>query len=318
MHALVVGAAGFIGSHLVDRLLADGHRVDAVDDLSRGSLANLADARVVGAPLKIHSFDIAAPEARELLRLRQPDVVFHLAAIPRGAAGPSELARALAGTLQLLDAVRAARVPKVVVAVPASAIYGRPANRDLPVKEIDPIPRGHRGVLARATIDLLTLHREQDAIEFTALAMGSVYGPRQRADGGVIAAFAAAARGGLAPTIHGDGRQTRDFVFIDDAVDALVRAGARGSGLVVNIGTGEQTPVRTACDLVWEVLRPGGAPAPVAGPPDDLARFAVSPVRARIHLGWSPWTALRDGLTQMADEIDPQGERSAGAEPSGN
>src|SRR5690606_36418442 len=184
-----------------------------------------------------------------------------------------------------------------VVAVPASAIYGRPANRDLPVKEIDPIPRGHRGVLARATIDLLTLHREQDAIEFTALALGSVYGPRQRADGGVIAAFAAAARGGLPPTIHGDGRQTRDFVYVDDAVDALVRAGTRGSGLVVNIGTGEQTPVRE----LWERLKRPGSAAPVPGGPDDLPRFAVSPVRARIHLGWSPWTTLDDGLRALTE-----------------
>lgn len=318
MHALVVGAAGFIGSHLVDRLLADGHRVDAVDDLSRGSLANLADARAVGGPLKIHSFDIAAPEARELLRLRQPDVVFHLAAIPRGPAGPAELARALAGTLQLLDAVRAAHVPKVVVALPASSIYGRPANRELPIKEIEPVPRGHRGVLARATIDLLTLHREQDAIEFTALALGTVYGPRQRPDGGVIAAFLAAAREGRAPTISGDGRQTRDFLFIDDAVDALVRAGSRGSGLVINIGTGEQTTVRE----VWELVRRPDSPAPVSAAPDDLARFAVSHVRARIHLGWSPWTSLRDGLAQTveaehADRADVESSPAAD-EPAGS
>jgi len=297
MRAMVVGGAGFIGSHLTDRLVADGLAVDVIDDLSHGSLANLAEARSARGQLKFHHFDIAAPQATELLAIRRPDVVYHMAAIPRGRPTPTALARAFAGTLQLLDAVRINRVPKIVVALPASALYGRPANRDLPVKEVDLVPRGQRGVVGRATVDLLNLHREHDGVEFTALALANVYGPRQRPDGGVVAAFAAAAAEGLAPTIFGDGRQTRDFLFVDDAVDALVRAGRKGSGLVVNIGTGEQTPVRE----LWTLLRRDGSPDPVtvAASPDELPRFAVSPVRARIHLGWSPWTSLQEGLRQL-------------------
>jgi UDP-glucose 4-epimerase len=110
-----------------------------------------------------------------------------------------------------------------------------------------------------------------------------------------VAAAVAAAAGGTGFRISGDGRQTRDFVYVDDAVDALIRAGTRGSGLVVNVGTGEQTTIRE----VWERLRRPNSPAPVAGPPDDLPRFAVSPVRARIHLGWSPWTTLDQGLAAL-------------------
>jgi UDP-glucose 4-epimerase len=294
--ALVVGGAGFIGSHLVDRLLAGGDTVDVVDDLSIGSLANLADARSAGGTLKIHHLDVGTPEAASLLGMRAPDVVFHLAALPRRPAGAMALGRAFTTTIALLDAIRVHAIPKVVVALPATTLYGSPATRDLPLKEQPLEPRGLRGVIARATVDLLATHREADAIEFTVLALATVYGPRQRPDGGVVAAFVDAAAAGRSPTITGDGRQTRDLVFVDDAVDALVRAGTRGSGLVVNVGTGEQTSIRE----LWNLVSGGHGAEPVKAParPDELPRFALSPVRARIHLGWSPWTSVADGLRQ--------------------
>ncbi len=297
MNVLVVGGAGFIGSHLVDRLLADGETVDVVDDLSHGSLANLADARSMGGPLKIHHLDAGSAEAASLIGMRRPDVLYHLAAVPRGLPVPSRLAAAFATSLALLDAARVHGVPKVVVALPATAIYGRPASRDLPLKEQPLEPRGVRGVIARSVVDLLTTYREQDAVEFTALALATVYGPRQRPDGGVVAALALAAAEQRAPALSGDGRQTRDLLFIDDTVDALVRAGARGSGLVINVGTGEQTTLR---DL-WVALAGGGGQVPVPTPAraDEIQRFALSPVRARIHLGWSPWTSLDVGLRSL-------------------
>lgn len=296
-NALVIGGAGFIGSHVVDRLLADGVAVDVVDDLSSGSLANLADARSVGGTLKIHHLDAASDECGSLIGMRAPDVVYHVAALPR-TEDPGALARAFGATMAVVDGARRHRVPKVVVALPASVLYGRPASRDLPIKERPLEPRGLRGVVARATVDALTSIRESDAVEFTALAMSTVYGTRQRLDG-VVAAFRAAAAERRAPAITGDGRQTRDFLFIDDAVDALVRAGERGSGLVINVGTGEQTTLR---DL-WELVAgsAGSSPEFVAPRADELPRFAVSPVRARIHLSWSPWTSLADGLRQLRD-----------------
>lgn len=297
MNAMVVGGAGFIGSHLVDRLLADGEAVDVVDDLSTGSLANLADARAAGGQLKIHHLAAASSETASLIGMRTPDVLFHLAAVPRGAPTAAQLADAFAATLGLLDAARVHRVPKVVVALPATALYGRPANRDLPLKEQPLEPRGIRGVIAKATVDLLTVYREQDAVEFTALAMSTVYGPRQRPEGGVVAAFAAAAVERRPPRISGDGRQSRDFLFVDDAVDAVVRAGTRGSGLVVNVGTGEQTTLRE----LWALVGGANAAEPVLEPAavDEITRFAVSPVRARIHLSWSPWTSLAEGIAQL-------------------
>ncbi|MEX2627611.1 MAG: NAD-dependent epimerase/dehydratase family protein [Ilumatobacteraceae bacterium] len=295
MGCLVIGGAGFIGSHLVDRLLADGDAVDVVDDLSTGSLANLASARAVGGELKIHHLDAGSPDLDSLFAMRRPDTVFHLAAVPRRATDPSELGGAIGRTLNVLEAARAHGVSKVVTAVPATAVYGAPAARDLPLKERPLEPRGVRGVVARAVVDLLDVYRSTAALEFTALALASVYGPRQCADGGVVAAFLRAAADGTAPTVSGDGRQTRDFVYVDDVVDAIARAGRRGTGLVVNIGTGTQTAVR---DL-WRTIAGTAGHEPEIAParPDELQRFAVSPVRARIHLGWSSWTSLDEGLT---------------------
>jgi len=294
---MVVGGAGFIGSHLVDRLLADGATVDVVDDLSTGGLANLADARSVGGTIKIHHLDAASSECASLIGMRTPDVLYHLAAVPRGEPSSGQLAESLMTTMTVLEAARLHGVPKVVVALPATALYGRPATRDLPLKELPLEPRGVRGVIARAVIDLLNVYREHDSVEFTALALSSVYGPRQRSDGGVVAAFETAATARAAPVIMGDGRQTRDFLFVDDAVDAVVRAGDRGGGLVINIGTGEQTSLR---DL-WRLISGSSGAEPQFRPAgvDEVLRFAVSPVRARIHLSWSPWTVLADGLAQI-------------------
>lgn len=296
MNVVVVGGAGFIGSHLVDRLIADGAAVDVVDDLTQGSLANLSEARSMAGSLKIHHLDAASDEFASLIGMRSPDVLYHLAAVPRPAPSSTSLARSFGITMSVVEAARQHHVDRIVVALPASALYGRPASRDLPLKEQPLEPRGVRGVIARATVDLLAAYREHEALEFTALALANVYGPRQRADGGVVAAFQQAAHDRRSPTITGDGRQTRDFVFIDDTVDALAKAGSRGSGLVVNIGTGEQTSI----NALWSSVAGTGASEPeyVAAPASEIARFAVSPVRARIHLSWSPWTSLDEGLAQ--------------------
>jgi UDP-glucose 4-epimerase len=297
VNILVVGGAGFLGSHLVDRLIAEGHVVDVVDDLSSGSLANLADARAAGGALKIHTLDVLAGEFPALAALRAPDVVYHLAWMPPGRGGAVHAGRAVQGMLAVLEAARQ-RGSKVVTTLPGAALYGDVPLRDLPIKE------GHawsavglHGIVAKAVVDLLNLYRADHTVEFTALAMSTIYGPRQRPDGGVVGAFAHALRTDTSPHIHGDGRQTRDFLYVDDAVDALVRAGARGGGLVVNVGSGVSTSVR---DL-WTMMAGPDAPEPVsvARRPNDVSWFALSPTRARIHLAWAPWTALVVGLHSL-------------------
>jgi UDP-glucose 4-epimerase len=301
VRSLVVGGAGFIGSHLVERLLAEGQQVDVVDDLSSGSLANLADARSMGGDLTIHTIDVCAEQFAALVSMRSPDVIYHLGWWPPGDSNTAHMAgAAVHGMIAVLEAARAGGVAKVVTTLPAAALYGEVAPRDQPVKEGQPWdPVGARGLVARTLADLLAMYRRDHAVEFTALALANVYGPRQRVDGGVVARFVHAARAGTAPQIFGDGRQTRDFLFIDDAVDALVRAGQRGSGLVVNIGTGVATSVR---DLWTAMVGPAGT-RPVAAParPDDVQRLAVSPTRARIHLAWASWTELSVGLRTLLD-----------------
>lgn len=300
MRSLVVGGAGFIGSHLVERLLAEGHAVDVVDDLSTGSLANLADARAFGGDLTIHTLDATAEQFAALVALKRPDVIVHLGWWPPGVDDLRTAGRAIHTTVAVLEAARSVEGAKVVTTLPAAALYGEVPAREQPVKEGQLwSPVGVRGIVARTVADLLALYRADHAVEFTALALTSVYGPRQRADGGVVARFVEAARAGTPVTIYGDGRQTRDFLYIDDAVDALFRACQRGSGLVVNVGTGVATAVR---DL-WQMLSPAGAPAPLLAPqrPDDVNRFAVAPTRARIHLSWAPWTELSVGLRSLLD-----------------
>ncbi len=298
MRILVVGGAGFIGSHLVDRLLAEQHTVDVVDDLSTGTLANLATARSMGGQLKIHHLDACAPEFAALVAMREPEVVYHLGWSPPGRVDAATAARAVHSTLNVLEAARVSDVGKVVTALPATAIYGEVAARDLPVKEGRAwAPVGAHGVIARTVAELLTVYRAQYDVEFSALALANVYGARQRDDGGVVAAFAAALETGSPGVIHGDGRQARDFVFIDDVVDAFVRAAGRGGGLVVNIGTGVLTSVR---DL-WSLMAGPDAPLPSSAParPDHVVRMSLAPTRARIHLAWAPWTELSTGIGSL-------------------
>jgi UDP-glucose 4-epimerase len=302
MRCLVVGGAGFVGSHVVDRLLAEGHTVDVVDDLSTGTLSNLASARAehVGS-LKFHNVDVRQPELADLLGRLHPEVAVHLA-LPSSGPGARVLSTALGGTANLLDAAVVAGTTKVVVGLDAVAYYGAVPLRELPIKEGTlGTPVSSATIAQRAVADLLALYRERHSVEYTALALASVYGTRQRADGGVVAAFVAARVAGRPAEIHGTGRQTRDFVAVDDAVDALVRATTRGTGLVVNVGTGVQTSIAA---LHQQVL---GLPleAALAEParPGEVERFALSPVRARIHLAWAPWTDLATGVGQLLTEL---------------
>ena len=293
MKPMVVGGAGFLGSHLVDRLLAEGHAADVVDDLSTGSLGNLADARAAAGALNIHTLDVRSNEFSSLVAMRRPDVIYHLAVLTPAQAATDARGGALVTTLAVLEAARLHGVTKVVVSLPAGLLYGEVANRELPVKESRPFaPLGLRGVLARTVTELLSVYRDEYAVEHTALAMSSVYGPRQRPADGVVAALAAAAVRGDPLPVHGEGRQTRDLLYVDDAVDALVRAGQRGSGLVVNVGTGTQTSIRELANLI----DPHAGTAASPRRHGDLTRMALSPTRARIHLQWSPWTALADGV----------------------
>lgn len=296
---LVAGGAGFLGSHLVERLVADGVAVDVVDDLSSGALANLGEARARAArdrAVSIHTLDVRAPGLVELAARRQPDVVVHLA--HRAPADPDDREAAelaFVGTLNVLDAARAAGARKVVLVFDGVDVYGEVAPRELPVKEGQRVPATTASqVVTRALLDLAGVHRARHALEFTALALADVYGPRQRPESGLVAALVADPSGRAI-----DPRAQLDAVFVDDAVDAICRATVRGTGLLVNVGTGQAVPAKEVQRRL-AALRAGGPPLDGPVPTVTLRprpqRLTLSPVRARIHLGWEAWTTLPDGL----------------------
>lgn len=304
MNVVVVGGAGFVGSHLVDRLLADGAEVDVVDNLVTGELANLAEARAAGGRLRINTLDAASAALTDLVVLRRPDVIYHLAAVIPGESRPAALVtESMSITVAVLEAARHVAGTKVVAMLPATALYGEVAARLQPVKESNGwAPVDVRGVAARAVAELLQVYRDSAAVEFTTVVAPSVYGTRQRADGGVVAALLDSRRHARAPVFTGDGRQVRDLLYIDDAVDALVRAGSRAGGLVVNIGTGVGTSVR---DL-WQLLGGTIDPVLVPRPPGDVLRLTLSPTRARLHLGWASWTDVPAGVADLLAAQPPR------------
>jgi UDP-glucose 4-epimerase len=309
MKALVTGGAGFIGSALVDRLLAEGHAVDVVDNLTTGSLTNLADARrsSVGH-LTFHQLDVRSPDLMELMHRSRPEVVFHLAAqadVRVSVADPLFDADVnVMGSLRVLEGARSSGARKVVFASSGGTIYGTPDAADLPVKESYPQrPVSPYGVSKKAVGDYLAAYRDLHNLEFTALALANVYGPRQDplGEAGVVAIFAGCLLNGRPCTIYGDGTQTRDFVFVDDVVDAFARAAGRGGGLVLNIGTGTETSVN---ELYRTMARQAGIDHPALSAPartGELHRNCLDPGRAAIHLGWKPWTSLPDGAAAVLD-----------------
>jgi UDP-glucose 4-epimerase len=152
-------------------------------------------------------------------------------------------------------------------------------------------------------LEYLRVYRHLHGIEYTALALANVYGPRQRSDGeaAVVARFAATLLAGDACTIYGDGEQTRDLLYVDDCVDALVRAVERGDGLVVNVGTGIETRINDLYALVADTVGVALPARTAAARPGDLARLALDPARAAVQLGWAPWTSLVEGVGRVVD-----------------
>jgi UDP-glucose 4-epimerase len=304
---LVTGGAGFIGSTLVDRLLAEGYQVDVIDDLSSGSLANLAEARAQRTGrLRIHQIDVCSPQVVELMARCRPEVVFHLAAQPDVRASvrnPVDDVQAnIIGSLRVLEGARSAGARRVVYSGSGGTLYGDPDPAKLPLAESEPYnPRSPYGASKRAVLDYLRIYRDLHGLEFCALALANIYGPRQDPQGeaGVVAIFAGQMIAGRQCVIYGDGSQTRDFVFVDDVVDALVRAARAGDGLVLNVGTGRETTVlelyRTMAGLTGVTTIPRFAPAR----PGELHRSSLDPARAATHLGWQAWTTLDEGLESV-------------------
>jgi UDP-glucose 4-epimerase len=302
---LVTGGAGFIGSNLADRLLAEDHRVIAVDDLSTGRIANLGDARTYGKAYTFFNMDVRAGGLVSLFERHRPEVVFHLAA--QAGVRPSlddpvdDAAVNIMGTLNVLECATKVGASKVIYAASGGTLYGEPKR--LPAKESSAqgsFPLSPYGISKKAVLDYLGFYQRYRGLDFAACALAIVYGPRQDPNGeaGVIAIFASAMLDGKAPVIFGDGNQTRDYVFIDDVVHALVQAIDRGSGKLVNIGTGLETSVNGLYKLLAQIIGFDEEPAHAPLPPGELRRIALDISVAAKALAWKPWTHLEDGLAE--------------------
>jgi UDP-glucose 4-epimerase len=312
MKALVTGGAGFIGSTLVDRLLAEDWRVDVVDDLSNGSLANLSEARSLPErKFSFHRLDVSSPALVDLIAHRRPEVIFHLAAqadVRVSVSKPAFDATVnIIGTLNVCEGAVAGAVAKVIFAASGGTLYGTPG--EIPVREGQPQrPESPYGVAKKAAVDYLHYYREVRGLEYTALALANAYGPRQDPHGeaGVVSIFAGKLLSHERPVIFGDGGQTRDFVYVDDVVDAFVRSVDKGGGLLMNIGTGVETSVQQLFDVMATLT--GFKQTARYDPPrlGELQRSALDPARAALHLGWRPWTSLEEGVARTLEHFKGQ------------
>ena len=212
----------------------------------------------------------------------------------------------LIGLLNVLECAAGTGVRKVVFAASGGTLYGEP--KALPVKENArnrAKPVSPYGISKAVGIQYLEFYRRTRGLDFTALALGNIYGPRQDPHGeaGVIAIFTAGMLSGETPTIFGDGEQTRDYTFVDDAVHAFALAAERGSGEVVNVGTGVETSVNRLFNLMCTLTGFRGQPQYGPRREGDLRRSALDVELAAKELGWKPWTPLKEGLRMTVDSF---------------
>ncbi len=310
MKSLVTGGAGFIGSNLVDALLARGDEVTVVDDLSTGRRENLDGALANGA--KLVEQDIRDADAiAALTGEAKPEAVFHLAAqidVRKSVEDPAfDAAINVGGTANVLEGGRRAGTRRIVFISTGGAIYGDGAAGELPLSEqTPPAPEAPYGQSKYAAEGYLGLYERLYGLSGVSLRLGNVYGPRQDplGEAGVIAIFCGRLLAGGRPTVFGDGTQTRDYIYVGDVVAAaLAAAGSEATG-PINIGTGIETDVLELARLLRELggtesFEPEFAPAR----PGEVQRSAIDPSRAERELSWRAEISLEEGLRLTLDSI---------------
>lgn len=299
---VVAGGAGFVGSHVVDALLNEHHRVCVLDDFSTGKRSNLGQLPRPG--LSIISADIADPNTRSIIRQLRPDVLVLLAAQPSVAVSmkdPVLDARSnILGLVNMLEAAKEAGCSKFLFTTSGGTIFGDVPPEQLPITELTPLKaKSFYGLSKLTALGYLEIYREIFSLNYAALALGNVYGPRQSGDGesGVVAIFGQRIASGRPCRIFGDGKTTRDFIYVSDVADAFLAAIDNGSGLL-NIGTGQETSV---LDIYTELARadPSALP-PEFGEPllGEVRRISLDSSNANSQLGWRAKIDLTTGISR--------------------
>ncbi len=299
MKILVTGGAGFIGSHTVDALVAAGkHQVSIIDNLTAGKRDQ------VNRAARFHKIDLRDADAvRRVIEAETPEIIVHLAAqmdVRRSVADPPYDAQVnIVGFLNLIESARQHGLRRVIFSSTGGAIYGEqeqfPAPEDHPLHPVSPY-----GVAKLATEAYLFFYKVQYGIDYTALRYGNVYGPRQDPHGeaGVVAIFCGRMLEGKPCTIYGDGKQTRDYIFVGDVVRANVAAASTNVSGAINIGTGIETNVNDLYHTLGTVADVTRAPEYAPARPGEQSRSVISPARAAQLLNWRPQVELAKGLDE--------------------
>ena len=306
MRALVTGGAGFIGSHLVDALLERGDEVEVLDDLSTGRRENLTGALEAGVQL-VEADVSDDTSVAGTIESRPPDVIFHLAGqidVRVSVSDPFFDARVnVGGTINVLDAARQAGTGRVVFASTGGAIYGEGDWRDPPLDETaEVLPDAPYGQSKYAAEGYLSLYHRLSGLSTVSLRLGNVYGPRQDplGEAGVVAIFCGALLDGRTPRVFGDGRQTRDYVYVADIVEAMLAAGDADAVGTFNVGTGVETSVLDLGRMIGEACDRPFEPDMAPPRPGEVQRIAIESSKAEHELGWKPRTSLEEGLRRTA------------------
>jgi UDP-glucose 4-epimerase len=297
MKILVTGGAGFIGSHVVDALLADGHEVVIVDDLSTGRQQNL------NPRARFYQVDIRSPQLAEVFEQERPEIVDHHAAqmdVRRSVAEPLFDADInVRGTLNLLEIARTHGTRKVIYVSTGGAVYGEP--RYLPCDEDHPIdPICQYGVSKHVVEHYLHVYQHLYGLDYTVLRYPNVYGPRQnpRGEAGVVAIFTGRMLAGKPITINGTGQQERDFVYVADCARANVLALNKGSATIFNLGTNQGTSVNLLFSTLANIIQYSSEPTMGPAKPGETFKIYLDGRRAQANLGWSATVSLEQGLRQ--------------------
>jgi UDP-glucose 4-epimerase len=300
MKVLVTGGAGFIGSHLVDRLIQEGHEVVVVDNLLTGKRRNL------NKEARFYKQDIQNSRLERVFSRERPLLVMHLAAqvdLRRSVEDPIFDAQVnILGTLNLLVQAVKYGTRKVVFASSGGAIYGEqdvfPAPESHPIRPLSPY-----GISKLNGEQYLAYYQRVSGIQHVILRYSNVYGPRQDPEGeaGVVAIFMGKMLAGEQPIINGNGRQTRDFVFVDDVVEANLAAMGKEVQGIYNVGTAEETSINDLFRLLVELTNAGCKELHGPAKKGEQARSVVDISRLRQELGWEPKVPLREGLKRTVE-----------------
>ncbi len=309
MKILVTGGAGFIGSNLVDALILEGHHVRVIDSLFTGKLSNLDDARKQGlGRFEFYNLDITEDEVVDIIKDFQPEIIYHLAAqadVRVSVNDPLYDAKVnVLGSLNILKGAAEAKAKRIIYAASGGTIYGDVDASMLPVNESNPkLPVSPYGISKGVVLDYLRSFYLTYGIEYVALALANVYGPRQDPHGeaGVIAIFADQVLNSKQSVIYGDGEQTRDFVFVDDVIDAFVKAQDKGGNLLINIGTSVETSVNRLYKVMCEAANKKVNLVYKGARAGELLASSLDNTRALIQLSWRPWTSIDEGIAKTLE-----------------